>query len=288
MTKPILLDAGPSERGWHRLESGARCLRLYAYRQVLGMSFPLSEGLVKGSLLHIGLAHHYRRRQARQQGEDPNQWYSPEEAIEKLADLSAVNCKSHIESELWLTHAQPIVQACRAYVRYYLLPDLNWKILDVENELRARVGKERWLFTQRADLIAEDPSGRVWIWDHKSCYRIASKTLRPHILSGQMLGYQMFGRQIYKERFGGVLVNRVKLRTPYQFDRSQVEAAPAALARFSKNIVQIENRIAEYENRPFNEWPGAYSDLVCTHKYGQCDAFEVCQWGLPEGDSRGK
>jgi hypothetical protein len=281
MKKPILLNAGPSERGWHRLESGARCLRLYAYQNVLGMSFPLSEPLVNGSLLHIGLAHHYQRLQAEQSGWPVDQWYTPEEAIERLADKSAVNCSSAIERELWLSAAHPIIQAYRAYRQNYGA-DSGYKVVSVENELRARIGKEKWLYTQRADLVMEDAAGKIWFWDHKSAYRIAAKTLRPHILNGQMLGYRMFGRQMYGERFGGVLLNRVKVRPPYQFDRSPVEAAPAALSRFTKNIVQIENRIQEYEGRPFEEWPGAYSDLVCTHKYGPCDAFEVCQWGLPE------
>ena len=39
----ILLDAGPSERGWHRIEAAARCLRLFALRQSGVCPFPESE-----------------------------------------------------------------------------------------------------------------------------------------------------------------------------------------------------------------------------------------------------
>ena len=49
-----LLDAGPSERGWHRIETAARCLRLFAWTQVVGKTFPATEPLIKGSLLRIG------------------------------------------------------------------------------------------------------------------------------------------------------------------------------------------------------------------------------------------
>ena len=49
MTKK-LLNAGPSEAGWHRLQTVLRCPRLYA----LGTDWD-KPALVKGSLVHIGL-----------------------------------------------------------------------------------------------------------------------------------------------------------------------------------------------------------------------------------------
>ena len=53
-----LIDSGPSERGWHRIESMLRCPRLYALQHIDGVEFPLTRPLVNGIMLHVALAHH--------------------------------------------------------------------------------------------------------------------------------------------------------------------------------------------------------------------------------------
>jgi len=125
----------------------------------------------------------------------------------------------------------------------------------------------------------EDVHKRVWFVDHKSCYRINTKTLRQHILSGQFLGYQMFGRAKYGNRFAGVIINRIKLSTPYEFDRSVLEPAPDAVKRFAKNLGEVEEMTEKYKGLPPEQWPAVYSDQTCFGKYGMCDAFNLCQWG---------
>ena len=270
MTK-ILLDAGPSERGWHRIEAAARCLRLFALRESGVVPFPESEPLVRGSLVHIGLAHLYARKREEDAGQDPEIYYTPEDSILKLAEKNG---------GMWLD----LVDLCCDMVNAYQLnwnDDRKWKVVSVEEELRATLRK-KWLYTQRVDLIVEDEAGRFWIVDHKTAFRIAAKTLSPHILDGQMLGYQMFGRSKFGKKFGGVIINRITTRAPYQFDRSMVEPAPDALSRFVGTLCDVEEIIQKYEGRPPMEWPGTYSNLICTHKYGKCDAFETCQWGTNE------
>lgn len=265
----ILLDAGPSERGWHRIETAARCLRFFALRESGAVPFPESEPLIRGSLVHIGLAHIYARKQAADSGNDPEKYYSPMDAILKLAEKNG---------PAW----EGLVDHCCDMVNAYRLrwgDDKKWKVISVEEELRATL-RRKWLYTQRADLIVEDEHGKVWIVDHKTAYRIASVTLSPHILDGQMLGYQMFGRKRFGKRFGGVIINRITTRAPFAFDRSLLEPAPDALSRFVGNLCDVEEMIERYEGRPPMEWPGTYSNMICTHKYGKCDAFEQCQWGV--------
>ena len=269
--QPKLLDAGPSERGWHRLESAIRCLRLYAYEQIAGIRFPISPPLVNGSLLHIGLAHLYRRRQATQNGEDPSQWFEPHEAVKELSRRNA-----H-ESPLWEAGVDVVLPALGAYEARWRGED--WKVLAVEEQLRAHVGEGKHLYTQRPDLIVESAQGRVFIIDHKSCYRITSKTLRQHILDGQFLGYQLFGHQLYGPRFGGVVVNRVMLSAPYGFDRTSVEPAPKALGDFTSLISTTEERIANCKDKEPDDYPPAFSNQTCWGKYGQCHAYEICRFG---------
>ena len=269
---PLLLDAGRSERGWHRIENMLRCPRLYAWSEMVGVPWVVSSPLVNGSLIHIALAHHYQRMKERTEGGDPNKWMTPEEAIQALAEK---NCS---ESALWLGAVPQITEAYRAYRDNWI--GEQWEVISVEEELRARLGQKKYLYTQRADLIARDENGRVWIIDHKSCYRIVSKTLRQHILDGQFLGYQMFGRARFGDDFAGVLVNRIKLSAPFDFDRRSLEPAPHALDGFVKSIVKAEEQIEEYGDC-IDDFPMVLSNQTCYGKYGQCSAFDLCRFGPP-------
>ena len=279
--KPILLNAGPSERGWHRIEGASRCLRLFAWRESGTLVWKESEPLIKGSLLHIGLAHLYARKRNELAGDDPEQYYSPADAVRQLSEIGASEANTAHAAALWRVTVPNIILALNAYEARW--QSCSWEPIMVEEELRAHIpkisGDGTFLFTQRADLAVKDADGTYWIVDHKSCYRIESKTLRQHILSGQFLGYQLFGRKLWGENFGGVIVNRVKLSGDYDFDRTVLEPAPSALKVFAKNLALQEQMVGMFEGKPPLEWPAVYSDQTCWGKYGKCDAFELCQWG---------
>jgi len=251
-------------------------LRLYAWQHVAGISFPVTEPLVKGSLLHIGLAHYYERRLLAENGKDKELILSGPKAVVELARRRAAEAPEP-ERSLWITAAPIIEDAVRAYIERWAYEDSLWKIVSVEEELRANINGR--LFTQRADLIVRDTHNKVWIVDHKSCYRIASKTLNQHILSGQFLGYQMFGRQKFGRDFAGVIINRMKLSEPYGYDRCGLEPAPAALKNFGKQLSYTEDSIERFEGKPVEDWPAVFSDQICFGKYGRCPAFDLCQWG---------
>ena len=281
-----LLDAGPSERGWHQFEQASRCLRLWAWNHKAKKPFIVTEPLVKGSLLHIGLAHYYQRKLEEQEGRDPDAFYAPEESVLVLSRQEARKSRDRNEASLWVSCVTPVLVALEKYQSHWAR--CSWKVVAVEQELRAHIsrsqslpsGSERFLFTQRADLIVQDPHGFYWIVDHKSCYRITSKTLRQHILSGQFLGYQMFGRKIYGRKFGGVVINRVKLSSPVDFERSVLEPAPVAASGFVGTLRQIEDRIQSHAHisDPM-DFPPVLSDQVCYGIYGPCTYFELCRWG---------
>ncbi len=277
-----LLDAGPSQRGWHQFEQAGRCIRLWAWNHKANKPFIVTEPLVKGSLLHIGLAHYYQRKLEEKEGRDPNAFYTPEEAVLVLSKQEARKSEDRNEASLWVSCTAPVLVALEKYQSQW--SRCSWKVIAVEQELRAQItrtdGSGRFLFTQRADLIVQDAHGFYWIVDHKSCYRITSKTLRQHILSGQFLGYQMFGRRMYGRKFGGVVINRVKLSSPVDFERSVLEPAPAAAAGFMRSLQQTEDRIQAHAHLtdPM-DFPAVLSDQVCYGKYGPCSAFELCRWG---------
>jgi len=276
----VLLNAGPSERGWHSFESAARCMRLWAWENVKKASFPMSDPLVRGSLLHIGLAHYYMRKMV----DDPGTYYSPEDSVRVLARKEADQANG-FEGELWVKWVDPVLVMLEKYIEQY--EDCSWKPIAVEQELRATIplpGGEPFLFTQRADLIVEDSWGFKWIVDHKTAYRLTNKTLRQYILSGQFLGYQVFGRKMYGKKFGGVVLNRIKSSSPHEFDRCSIEPAPAAVAGFVPALQSIERRIRTHNqsNDPM-DYPPVFSEQACYGKYGPCPAFELCRWGDTDG-----
>jgi len=269
-----LLDAGPSERGWHRIQNVIRCPRLFAWREVGGLKFAMSAPLVRGSLIHVALAHHYQRLKEKQTGGNPDEWLTPENAVLALAE------KNEDSSPLWMGAVSQIQDAYVEYVRNWHFEE--WEVLEVENELRAHLGAGKHLYTQRADLTIRDVNGRIWIVDHKSAYRLNSKTLRQHILDGQFIGYQLFGKAKYGNDFAGVMVNRIKLSPPHEFDRRPLEPAPQALKWFVQVIEEGERRIAEWEGKAVEEWPMALNNQTCFGKYGACDAYDLCRFGPGE------
>tara|TARA_R100000808_G_scaffold10092_1_gene27143 strand:+ start:4897 stop:5745 length:849 start_codon:yes stop_codon:yes gene_type:complete len=274
-----LLDAGPSERGWHQFEQANRCMRWWAFNHKADMNFPLTMPLVRGSLFHVGLAHYYLHRQ--------NNNHAPGylhqlDAVKRLGMTEWAETTG-AEAQLWKDQIEPVQRVIKDYTMRYD-SSCDWKILEVERELRAHIpnlnGEGTFLYTQRADLIIEDVGGGVWIVDHKTCSRIDSKSLRQHILNGQFLGYQCLGRVAYPGRFRGVIINRVKMSEPYGYHRCPIEPAPSALSHFIHSLKQTEERIQKYAHleKPL-DYPPVFSEQICYGKYGPCPAFETCQWG---------
>ena len=277
---PILLNAGPSERGWHRIESAARCLRLFAWEQAGKLGRVETEPLIKGSLLHIGLAQYYARMQAEQEGNNPNAYFTPEEGVRELS-RQEIDRASPEGGKIWEASVSIVLSSLKEYM-YRWGDHHHWRIVMVEKQLKATIKSpsgNSFLFTQRPDLIIQDQDKKYWIVDHKSCYRIVGRTLQQHILSGQFLGYMTFGKAKYGRDFGGCVVNRVKLSSPHAFDRSTVEPAPSAIRNFTKMLGQTEDIVAQFEGKDVMEWPATYSDQTCYGKYGQCPAFDLCRWG---------
>ena len=268
------IDAGSSgEWGWHATELAMRCPRLFAYNHRLKLG---GEGdrapLLKGSLLHQGLAHHYVRKQEAQSGGDPNLWAAPDDAIEECAKKLGGNAADYID----IAKA-----ATRAYALHWMHEKL--KILHVEEVFRSEIGGYK--FTQRFDLVAEDETGKVLIFDHKSTSRLTAGTPERYTLSGQFLGMAMFGRNIWGDRFGGVRLNFVEMpngQNPrFQFMRMEPDPAPSALRTFPLTVLHARQRIEQLDASgiPPNEWPMAVSEQTCITAYGPCDHFDTCRWG---------
>jgi len=271
----ILLNAGPSTRGWHRVESFLRCPQLYAYEKVLNYQWPTSPPLVKGSLVHLGLAHWYARRREDQQGGDREKYYTANEAMEigakEWGELGAE----------WLPLAK---RALAAYAAKWSTE--KHKVLMVEEEVRADIWVPKLsrsvLFTQRVDLVAEAPDGKVYFWDHKTGFRSGKQMTTRYILSGQFHGIRWFGGQMFGDRFGGIILNQIGLGIgEIKLGRPAIPPAPNMTQCFPDLLADAEASMAELEREKRDpwEWPKAASEQVCMTPYGKCPAFALCQWG---------
>lgn len=272
---PKHIDAGSSgEWGWHATELAMRCPRLFAYNHRMKLE-SFREGdrpaLLKGSLIHQGLAHHYARIQSKQQGTDPEMWARPDVAIEACAEKLGKYAGQYIE----ITK-----KAVAEYAAHWMHEKLE--IMHVEEVFTSEIGGFK--FTQRFDLVARDHTGKVIIIDHKSTGRISGVGTR-YTLSGQFLGMASFGERIWGEEFGGVRINLIEIPAVLfgncKFLRVEPDPAPAALKSFPLTVLHARQRIEALDSSNIEpkEWPMALSEQTCITPYGVCDAFDLCRWG---------
>jgi hypothetical protein len=268
MEKRILVT-GPSPRGWHRLQQVLECPAKYAW----GYLDPDKEEkerdpLVKGSLIHLGLAHHYQRLMESQQGRDPELYYTPKEAIRLYADLAGGL------SEKWADLACEVIDA---YLEKYRQE--NWTILAVESLADGQIGGHR--FTGRFDLVYRDRQGRVWVVDHKTTSRLDSSQREFYSISGQMHGYRLLAQQRYGNDLAGMRINMIQHTGNIKFQRFDLSPAPHMLREFPKTVDFAEKLIQKWteHSKDPRDWPMVTSELVCWHRYGRCPHLEKCKWG---------
>ncbi len=266
-----LLSTGPSPRGWHRLQLMLECPQKWAYKYKLDLDEDRSNAapLVKGSMMHLALAHHYMRIQAVQEGKNPEEWMHPVPALKAIAIQNGPE---------WAEHVDNLVKCYEAYCLQWL--DESFEVLAVEKMAYAKIGEH--VLTGRFDLVFRDRQGKVWICDHKTTGRLQANQKKYYSISGQLVGYSYMGHQIYGEDFGGMILNQVQHRNPFKFARLRLPPAPNLLKRFPQVVDDAEKRIKELEDsgRPYDQWPMAINELTCYSRYGPCPHMERCKWGI--------
>jgi hypothetical protein len=286
MSEPKYLNAGSSgEWGWHATELALRCPQLFAYHhRIKDADLSGSKAaLLRGSLVHQGLAHHYARLQNAQLFRDPEEWATPEVAVAACADKLAEETGTK-EVYKYLDSAQNIVGD---YIAHW--GSENLEVLHVEEVFTADIAGYK--FTQRFDLVARKSDGRVYIFDHKTTGRIDSRVPERYTLSGQFLGMANFGKQVFGTGFGGVIINLIGCGPASgfatigscNFERVTASPAPNAQRLFPLSVQHARQRIADLDASGLDpwEWPKTLSEQTCITAYGKCDAYELCRWGKP-------
>jgi hypothetical protein len=271
-TANVIVNTGPSERGWHRLEAFLRCPLLYYWKQQAATTAQdggaLATPLARGTIGHTGLAHYYLRLKTMRAGKDPKDVVSPREAM------------VYVARSLDRLDLLPMVSdAVREYIDHWGIE--SFEIVDVETPLEIRFNGRR--YTARADLVIRDRLG-TWIVDHKFVGRVQGHTFRRYTLSGQFLGLHHLGRQTYRD-FAGVKLNVIGMDG--HLSRVELDPAPFMLAQFPGLVACAEARIEAVEKlakgarNPLHVWAehAAPSEMTCMTPYGECEMFESCRWG---------
>lgn len=295
---PLLLDAGPSRVGWHRHATFLRCHQLYAYQQVLKMQFEESAPLIRGSLIHIGMAHYWVRRalakgpltmnlhEGSVELKSPDDVMTPALAIESLALKQAWRTA-------WLRWSPLAQDALAAYeVEQAVAPD-NFRPIGVEIELLCQI--HGWDYSQRADLVVQDlTTGKIWIEDHKHTALLSEDTVDAFSIDGQFLGLYWLGRLFYGEQFGGVYAHMIDIgragtkgRGTFKFKRIPVTPSVPLLREFPDTVREVREEIDRLlaSGRDPWKWRKAMNQLSCVHRYGRCEAWELCHG---RGDAAGR
>ena len=298
----ILLDTGSSgEDGWSSSQVYLRCLRKARLKKA-GYQDGSRAPLIKGSLVHVGLAHYYARLQADQNGWDPDRYYTPAGAIAKVAEKNG---------PAWLEHRLLADKAVAGYQRR--MSAYPERVVAVEHLVEMEIpttfgdshpdpndgelARLRHLLacelpptvTHRAriDLICETPDGRYVIRDHKTQSNPNARGTAPFDLSGQVVGLSWWGQREYGDKFAGVEIGAVNLTTG-RIDFRTPRMAPHAVAEWPKmrTWVEVVKLTARALYADGMDHPMALSDQgPCLDRYGPCGFRDSCRMGIAEGES---
>ena len=258
MTKVLINPGSSGEYGWHGCQTLLLCPRKYALDKAEHIKVE-SPATVKGTLLHVGLAHHYAILQ--NTGTD---YYSPIEAMRVVAEQG--------DNQVYADCLETTEAALAAYIRHYN-PE-PWVPLDIEHVVKVKV--DDYPYTQRVDLTVTH-RGKVYFVDHKTTFRLSGTTAQRYNLSGQMLGYSVIGKKMYGERWGGVILNLIGWDGG--FKRVPVEDAPGAEASFRATVLWANKIRRMFEGQPAADWPAAFHEHACMTQYGPCAHRAWCQYG---------
>jgi hypothetical protein len=288
----ILLNTGPSPNGWHKTETAMICLRRrgWDYATVADPGTPWhGDATARGTLLHVGLAHHYRRMQAVQEGENPDLWYEPAVAV---ALIPKVEENKHDAITL-ARHVPDVLTALAGYAAEFIHEVKTKRIIAVEtvvnfdcipgmgglNQPPAKTG--------RIDLVYASgwgPNAKLFMLDHKSAGRITKTHAWQYSRSGQFLMLRWLAAGL-KDKFGGVVLNLVQVGAQgYKTLRPPMDAVPGFMTSLPMSLVFWEQLRLEFEasGLPPEAWPASPSEHNCRGRYASCCPHAAkCDMAVP-------
>lgn len=238
---------------------------------------------LQGTLIHTCLAFHNASLMT-----EPPEWFK----ARTLADALDEDGEGHPD----------LIRAAKEIYEAYRLRHAGdtWRPVSVEQEYEATIGEldpggpdptlDSEVVTCRTDLVIE-ANGDVWIVDHKSTGGQAGKDrlaawseaewrlnwqvlMNLHILRAPSNVKRLGGRTVK-----GFIIQRIKQRPPYDFDRHPVSVpllAYHAAPRVARKYVAEERSILAMLDRGETPTPNF---AMCQGRYGPCDYADLCAAG---------
>lgn len=273
--------SGASSRGSHRLAAaGGGCKRQFALSYIKGLRPRYEpEHRLIGTLVHNCIAYHYAAKLA-----VPPSWFT-----QTSLDDALLKDARHAPDLIRLAK-----NAALAYAKRWA--GEPWVPYSVETEYKATLGEldpdgpfpelNDEVITCRSDLIVES-NGELWIVDHKcSAGQWGKDYLEPWKDDGEyrMSWQAMVNLMIVRKRLSevtskpvsGFVINRVKRREPFDFDRHVLHMPLLAYAqapRVARMFVREELRIYDDLAHGIKPTPNFSS---CFGRYGSCDYINIC------------
>jgi hypothetical protein len=281
--------SGSSSRGSHRLAAAISCERFFHLRYGIGVR-PTEEPeyRLSGTLIHLALAYHYAAKM-----DQRPKWFSEKSLDERLDE------ECHGRHEL----AQLARDVHAAYKNYW--SSEAWRPVAVEQEFAATLGEldpdcpsgwdrrhDNQIVTCRADLIVEI-NGELWIVDHKTQggNHKSQRLDKWHddgefLLNWQVLMNLHILRKRAKTSVRGFVINRIRRRMPFDFDRHVLQVPLRAYEqapRTARSMVARELYIRDKAESGIAPIPNF---AACFGRYGPCDYRQLCAADSKEEQDR--
>jgi len=245
------LPGGSSSRGSHRLSEAAICPRKWYIHNVL-KKVPVREPeyFVVGRLVHVALAYWFAQRL-----EVKPEWFQTVTLLDALNIVGA----GYPEAIKLALDILP------AYTSHYGA-DAQWNIISIEEEYTATIGEIRALtgaasrpgdgerVSCRIDLLVAC-NGKLWGVDYKTIGRSGRngklESYNPgaeYAIPWQFLLQTGVLRHNFGAKFGGIVVEQICKKAPYDFHREVIEIPLQpflALPDTASRMCQTEHRIID-------------------------------------------
>lgn len=271
MSLNLLLDVRPLPFGWHDRATFLECPRKFFYEYRSGAAREAVPARVRDLMVHAGVAHHYVRKQRVQQGKDPDQYATPEEAVRSYARLHGDMGEAELEG---------VLCAVQEYAQEYR--EEPWEVIAVaevgEVEINGRT------YRDRVDLAYRDAQNQVWFMDTRSSRRLSRSKASYLSMSGQMHGYRHIGHALFGDAFAGVRLNFVSPGRSPGFLRMDLPPASGASRSFGSTLKYADDGIAKCDAEAASKgasphaWPPVGLPSICWSRPGPCPHLEKCQW----------
>jgi hypothetical protein len=260
-------STGMSSCGYHWHSSYSICPQKWAYRNLLHLS-KRSEAADLGTLLHVAFLHFYLALQYSLRGESiPSDVLNPIEAMRTTPPRVSYR----------FADALPIYQAYRKY--WDAVGEDIEEVISVEEEYSGKLPSTK-IITARLDVVYHAKSdGLVYVIDHKSTSGKVATHHRSWEMSGQMVLEDAFGEGWFGDEFGGVKVNVVGTKAPFEFARPKLNVLSSLRDPFLDGLAEVREQIESDLQSERSPWKYRRNMEACGGMRFQCDYIELCKRG---------